>query len=231
MTYVKRLPNKKIQIEKAKAFCELLNNDLPQDNKPITELLSEFDVEIRRNYSAVTMGALNNSHGDWYEWLLAIKAWNFYIDNPNSYLCLSLPKVSSFDIASLYKNDLYDLVIDLREKVQNSAEVQLVTSNPDFVLIDTQDLDVPSIFNNRIETINEDTLQLIDNSYQNFIYACDFNSIVGYLSVKFSLRPDRRLQLAHEGSLMKAIYMHLQTRQWILSPRGFKILCNSIICW
>jgi Cfr10I/Bse634I restriction endonuclease len=222
MTYVRILPGGKTQIEKAKAFCELLNNDLPQNDKQITELLNEFDEEIRRHYPDVTLGALNNSHGDWYEWLLAIKAWNFHVNNPNSFLCLPLPKISSFDVASLYKNDLFDLIIDLREKVQNSANVQLVTSNPDFVLIDTQDLYVPDIFNNRIETINEDALLLINNAYQNFINTCEFNSIVGYLSVKFSLRPDRRLQLAHEGSLMKAIYMHLQTRQWILRPRGLK---------
>src|SRR5262249_37999320 len=43
-----------------------------------------------------------------------------------------------------------------------------------------------------------------------------------YASVKASLRPDRRLQMPHEGSLMKALYMHLQTRLWMLSPARLK---------
>jgi len=28
--------------------------------------------------------------------------------------------------------------------------------------------------------------------------------------------------MPHESSLMKALYMHLQTRQWILKPRGLR---------
>jgi hypothetical protein len=42
------------------------------------------------------------------------------------------------------------------------------------------------------------------------------------MSVKTSFRPDRRLQIPHEGSLMKALYAHLVTREWELTPRGLK---------
>ncbi|WP_373695840.1 Cfr10I/Bse634I family restriction endonuclease [Brunnivagina elsteri] len=35
---------------------------------------------------------------------------------------------------------------------------------------------------------------------------CNLKDIIGYASIKTSLRPDRRLQIPHEGSLMKAIY-------------------------
>lgn len=53
------------------------------------------------------------------------------------------------------------------------------------------------------------------------------DDIAGYLSVKASLRPDRRLQLAHEGSLMKALYTHLQTRTWTINPRGIRYFAAS----
>ena len=56
---------------------------------------------------------------------------------------------------------------------------------------------------------------------------CNFEQLVGYISVKTSLRPDRRLQLAHEGSLMKALYVHLQTREWIIEPAGLKYYAIS----
>ncbi|MFB6305931.1 MAG: Cfr10I/Bse634I family restriction endonuclease, partial [Flavobacteriales bacterium] len=58
--------------------------------------------------------------------------------------------------------------------------------------------------------------------YRNLENSCTFEDIKGYISVKISLRPDRRLQIPHEGSLMKALYVHLQTRDWILNPSGLK---------
>jgi hypothetical protein len=30
------------------------------------------------------------------------------------------------------------------------------------------------------------------------------------------------LQLSHEGSLMKAMYVHLQTRDWIINTKGLR---------
>ncbi|MCC5846693.1 MAG: Cfr10I/Bse634I family restriction endonuclease [Verrucomicrobia bacterium] len=55
-----------------------------------------------------------------------------------------------------------------------------------------------------------------------------FKTIVGFAATKTSFRPDRRLQIPHEGSLMKAIYAHLVTREWELKPRGLKYL--AIAC-
>lgn len=222
MTYTFRRSDGRLQLEKTKAFCELLNFTIPPDNKLITELIKELDDEIKESFPYITREALSNAHGDWYELLIAIKAWNYHIDNPNSFLALLLPNVRVFDVAKLYKNELNNLILDLREKVQVAASVQLVTSNPDFVILDTQNIEVPELFNNRIETITEESIRLIKDAYQEFISKCDFNDIDGYLAVKSSLRPDRRLQIAHEGSLMKAIYIHLQTRQWIINPRGLK---------
>src|SRR5690606_1570365 len=48
------------------------------------------------------------------------------------------------------------------------------------------------------------------------------DDIRGYFSVKTTFRPDRRLQIPHEGSLMKAIHVHLQTRSWINDPKALK---------
>ncbi|MEZ9785078.1 Cfr10I/Bse634I family restriction endonuclease [Vibrio breoganii] len=40
--------------------------------------------------------------------------------------------------------------------------------------------------------------------------------IVGCFSIKTSLRPDCHLQTAHEGSLTRAVYVHLQIRSWFM---------------
>jgi len=222
MTYIRTLGNGKSQVIKDIAFCSLLNNVLPPADKSITDLISEFDAEILRRDRSVTKDALNNVHGDWYEWLLAISAWNYAVRNPDSGLAILTPNVSQFDVSRLYNDKLYDLIQDLKSKVFASSAVQLISSNPDFVLIDRHVVDVCIGDLEPITEITPDIIYFIDNIYRKFPGTCNFNNIFGYISVKTSFRPDRRLQIPHEGSLMKAIYTHLQTREWIINPIGLK---------
>ena len=181
-----------------------------------------MDEQIRVQNNEVTREALSNVHGDWYEWLLSITAWNNFVTQPSSKLAISLPNVSQFVVAKLYTEELSNLIEDLKQKVLDASSVQLITSNPDYVIIDgTLAREVITDLS-EISIVDVGSLSFLDNLYRQFIGRCSFNQIVGYISVKTSLRPDRRLQLAHEGSLMKAIYTHLQTRQWIINPPGLK---------
>lgn len=227
MSFVNYSLGGKPQLDKSETFCNLLGYSLPDITKQFTELFDEFDLEVKSIHPTLHQGALNNAHGDWYEWLLAIAAWNYHAKNSNANLALLLPNVRRLDVIKLYNKKLSDLVIDLRDKVADSASVQLVTSNPDFVLICPVNLEIPKVFYNELKIINSETLSLISHSYENFIDKCSIEDIAGYLSVKSSLRPDRRLQIPHEGSLMKAVYTHLQTRQWEISPKGLKYYAMS----
>jgi hypothetical protein len=186
-----------------------------------------MDTAILQRDGTVNPNALSNIHGDWYEWLLAITAWNFCIETEGAHLLLLVPNVRQFDISRLYNDRLHNLIVDLRQKVNDASGVQLISSNPDFVILN-RDL-VNEVLQEMapITEINEDAITVIENAYDNFIGACDFEDIEGYMSVKFSLRPDRRLQIPHEGSLMKAIYTHLQTREWIIRPKGLKYYAVS----
>lgn len=223
---IRILPDGKPQIIKDQAFCELLNSKLPDKNYEITSLIKESDTAIKRVDSRVT-GGLNNAHGDWYEWLLTIQAWNFCCSNHEANLLLILPNITQFDVSTLYVDRLHDLVIDLRQKVKAASNVQLITSNPDFVIIDRKVAN--SVIPNFIpfNIISPSLIQDLEDLYKLFIGKCDYDNIVGYASVKASLRPDRRLQIAHEGSLMKALYAHLQTREWIINPKGIKYYAIS----
>ncbi len=214
--------NGKPHIKRVDTFCSLLENKLPPDEMEYSKLLEYFDNSIQEKHPKVTKGALNNCHGDWYEWLLAVNAWNHRIENNKKYILLLLPNVSSFDVAELYSKNLNVYIHDLRMKVKDSADVQLITSNPDFVIIDTTKIDLDDRFSDGISTITPDSIKLMENSYEYFIGKCSFENVVGYLSVKTTFRPDRRLQLSHEGSLMNAMYVHLQTRDWIINPEGLK---------
>ncbi|HRB93363.1 MAG TPA: Cfr10I/Bse634I family restriction endonuclease, partial [Niabella sp.] len=124
MNFIRKLRNGKSQVIKDLAFCTLLKGKLPTQKKPIDELISEFDKEVSKVDKTVTKDALNNVHGDWYEWLLAISAWNYCAENKKANLALLTPNISQFDIARLYNDKLYNLIQDLREKVLQSSSVQ-----------------------------------------------------------------------------------------------------------
>ena len=222
MSFIRTLKNGKSQVIKDIAFCNLLKGKLPSDNKPIDELISDFNNEVSKVDKTVTKDALNNVHGDWYEWLLAISAWNYCSENKKANLAMLTPNISQFDIARIYNDKLYNLIQDLREKVLKSSAVQLISSNPDFVIIDRKVVNDSIKKIEKITVINPDTISMIENIFRKITGKCGFDDIHGYISVKTSFRPDRRLQIPHEGSLMKAIYTHLQTREWIINPKGLK---------
>ncbi len=222
MTFIRTLKSGKSQVIKDVAFCTLLKNKLPSETKRFDELISDFDEQVSKVDKSVTKDALNNVHGDWYEWLLALAAWNFCAENRKANLALMTPNITQFDVSRLYNDKLYDLIKDLREKVLRSSTVQLISSNPDFVIIDRNLANrlIPKM--EKISKIDEDVIRKIEATYKSFEGKCNFEEIAGYISVKVSFRPDRRLQIPHEGSLMKAIYTHLQTREWIINPKGIK---------
>ena len=136
MPYI-RPSRKGEEIIKDKAFVTLLGGVLPDEDTEITALLNDLDRLVRARSPKVSIGALSNSHGDWYEWLLAIQAWNCFVTSPNMDLAVLLPNVSRFSVANLYTPDLSELVQDLRTKVAETSQVQLITSNPDFVIINS----------------------------------------------------------------------------------------------
>lgn len=218
-TYIKR--NGTEGIDKQKAFYNLLNGKLPSSTKQFKQIIADMDNEINSKHKNINSNSLNNCHGDWYEWLLGFGAWNYYIEN-KSMIVVPLPNSKSFDVADLYIDELRELIIDLREKVNEATQVELITSNPDFVIINTSELELNLPFTSIISSFTTDNISELNSMYREFIGKCGFESIIGYLSAKFSLRPDRRLQIPHEGSLLKAIYTHLQTRKWILKPVGLK---------
>lgn len=220
--YLRILPDGSSQIIRAEAISHLRSGNLPSDEENYKTIIAELDRQIREADSRVSQGALNNVHGDWYEWMLAIEAWNICASNEEADLPLLLPNISSYDVARLYKDDLYDLIEDLRKKVLDASTVQLITSNPDFVIISRELVKRVVGDIQPITAISTDILSSLNDAFRAFSGHCNFEDIIGYISVKTSLRPDRRLQISHEGSLMKALYVHLQTREWILRPPGLK---------
>lgn len=219
MNTIVEITNGKPTIKVAESFNHVFNT-VPEENWDYKLSLEQIETAIK-SIANVTNSALSNTRGQWFEWMVAIDAYNHWVINGHNLLILNLPNVTRFDSASLYNKEIYDFVKDLRNKLENNLDIHLITSNPDFVIIDTCHLGIR--FNKKqFKTINKNNLVNLESLYRSIIGSCKFDDIVGYLSLKTSLRPDRRLQIAHEGSLTKAIYVHLQTRNWIMEPRGIK---------
>lgn len=207
---------------KREALVQIRNSLLPAPDETYTDILAQLDNAILAVNSEISQGALANSHGDWYEWLLAIAAWNAAASDPDLNVAVLLPNKLSLDLSSLYVQRLSDKIVDLRDKVEASSTVQLISSNPDFVIIERSLADTILGPIEPITQLNYSDIELLSSIHGRLSGQCAFTDIVGYLSVKTSFRPDRRLQISHEGSLMKAIYVHLQTREWIINPPGLK---------
>lgn len=205
-------------------FCEAFNNAAGQfDN--YQDFLSSCVALAQAKYPHATQNAKNNARGAWYAWVLAIEAIRFNTSNIYSNYLIKLPNITQFDSTSLYKPDLCSLISDFKDKLSVIGNVNLVTSNPDYVIvsrsIETTLPTIPAV----LTGLNLDS---IDLWYRGFINQCKLDDIIGYVGAKVSVRPDRRIQLLHEGSLSKAIYAHLQTRQWIIDARGIKYYAVSI---
>jgi hypothetical protein len=206
------------QINKVQVFCEEFAEGIPSE-VPITELLARLDGRARDTFGDVSGGALSNAHGSWYEYLLSIAAWNSHKRHAQPVLMFRIPNVSQFDGYRLYRPELFDMIEHLRREVAEQAEIRLVTSNPDLVGVRVGCLDrLPTQLPDVIEDVTPEIIVGLEALHQQFIGKCDFGDIPVYASVKTSFRPDRRLQIAHEGSLVKALHVHLQTRLWITSP-------------
>jgi hypothetical protein len=216
-----------LSVDKKGAFCEVLDG-VPEE-RSISDTVDYIGDTVQDQYPSVSQNALNNCNGDWYEWLIAIEAWNLRVEaEENLFGAFLLPKKDSYDVANLYEPKISELVSDLREKVRESTDVELITSNPDFVIIDVSRFtDLPDWFDRPIDDIDEDTVSRLEEAYRLFDGRCELDDVRGYIGAKRSMRPDRRLQMPHEGSLMKAIYTHIQTREWIIEPQGISYYAVS----
>lgn len=224
---VKKDIHGKAVVDKKAAFIKSIQGKVPTISWDYDTHLDYIQSLVRTEDSRVTSGALSNCRGTWFEWMIAIDLFNHWCSGNHNLLILPLPNVSQFDCATLYTDKVNGYIFDLRKKLQESLDIELITSNPDFVILDTT-MHSDLIPRNKITDVDIHTIEFIDNLFRKFIRRCEFTDLVGYMATKTSLRPDRRLQIVHEGSLNKAIYVHLQTRLWINKPRTLKYFGASL---
>lgn len=186
------------------------------DDDTLASLMLQLDAAAkplmdRARASRSIDNALSKMHGDWFEWILCWVAEDVEHISHCPYSAIRLPNKSQFDVVTLYQSDLSKMLEQLRAEVRR-AGVELITSNPDFAIVRKR---FPTAAR---PVINAESIERWMNLYRNYTEVCGFGEIRGFVAAKYSLRPDRLLQIPHEGSLMKALYVHLQTRLWVTDP-------------
>ena len=81
MTFIRKLKDGKSQLIKDLAFCTLLKNSFPPKTESLKSVIDEIGFKVQKQDSSITKDALNNARGDWYEWLLAFSAWNYFAES------------------------------------------------------------------------------------------------------------------------------------------------------
>lgn len=211
----------KTNLRRENCFVAAFSGGLPPDNIRIEEIMKAMETAITQacakiGLSAVNANAFNNARGSWFELLTTIKLWNLRIDQPkyHSSLLVKLPNVATLKFIDLFEPRAHTMLKDLETSLSLKG-VNLVTSNPDIICVaNLQDMDSTSEFQTKFLNASQDSISTITNAYTKIVGKCKHDSIRFGLALKASTRPDRRLQIPHEGSILKAINAHLQTRFW-----------------
>ena len=217
----------KLQINAAVTFADSYNHfcKSQKDKSPDFELLLQHcEKLVRSENSAVDSSAFNNTRGTWYQWLIAL-SWKKYtqLHQDEKRVLIKLPNKKSLKWHRLYQAHIQSLIDDLEYKI-SKFRITLETSNPDFILIDSG-INVSEY----LVPINEKSLADIDSEFKQFEGNIPFESMLCFISIKTSLRPDRRLQTQHEATMIKALNAYISTRNWDMSNLRIKfvVLVNS----
>ena len=182
--------------------------------------VTDLEVQVRKaadaRYGAGTgqrlSGGINNARGEWLEYILKLIFWNVAVEfNGGKTVIVKLPNASQLRFRDLYepraKGYLEELFVSLRY-----LGMDMQMSNPDFVCVTNlaDDVDIPL---ERV-VVSEESTKELDIAYQKLIGRCSADSVPFVLTVKTSVRPDRRYQIVHEANVVKSLVAHLAGRFW-----------------
>jgi len=211
----------KTNLRRENCFVAAFSGGLPPENVRIEEIMQAMETAINQactkmGLPSVNANAFNNARGSWFELLVAITLWNIRIERPEfqSNVLVKLPSVGSLKFIDLFEPRARTMLNELETSLSLKG-VNLVTSNPDILCVrNLQDVDPRKEFQTKFLNASQDCISIVTNAYTKIVSKCNHDSIRFGLALKSSTRPDRRLQIPHEGSILKAINAHLQTRFW-----------------
>lgn len=213
-------------------------SNLPKRNTAIRDALKCIDTETNslykfKKFAKPDPSALNNCHGRWSEALFALFAWNTIADinskrqDSTRYVYIKLPnrKNASTEWTSLLlepncRRSLNEFVLDDTNPIVKKSDhnrLLLIASNPDAVILKFDEAELttfglPFSVSSKFSSFTAADLTNLDSLYTFFKdKVLPSKNLVALLSLKTSLRGDRRYQFLREGDNAKSILMYLYT--------------------
>lgn len=157
-------------------------------------------------------GGINNARGEWLEYMLKFIFWNVcatFDGNPT--IIVKLPNSAQLNFRDLYEIKAKSYLDQLFDSLQRQG-MDMQMSNPDFVCV----TNLPDAVKDLLEpmSITEQNADILNSLYTKLVGECDADSVPFVLTVKASLRPDRRYQIVHEANVVKSLVAHLAGRFW-----------------
>ena len=157
-------------------------------------------------------GGINNARGEWLEYVLKMIFWNATMEHDaGKAVIVKLPNATRLPFRNLYE-PVARTYLDELFKSLNDRGMDMQMSNPDFICV----ADVADESGLPLEPINasEQSVRMLDTAYERLIGKCRADAIPFVITVKTSIRPDRRYQIVHEANVVKSLVAHLGGRFW-----------------
>jgi len=158
-------------------------------------------------------GGIQNVRGDWLEHILGVIFWNTVASSKyKNTAIIRLPSAARLHFHELYEPRARGYLEELFASLQ-PHNIQMTMSNPDFICVSNLPSNIAALMQSPVE-LGESSAAVIVNTYQSLRGVCGAQSIPFVLTVKTSVRPDRRYQIVHEANVVKALVAHLAGRFW-----------------
>lgn len=207
----------KSRIKPLNALAEVFEDKLPEG--PIKDILDLLETHVRnvaeaKELAQPTSSAFSNTRGLWFEIIVSVYSWNYRITNGLTDLyAIKMPNVKMYDFRRIFNEQTARIIEQLESYLRNhDKQLRLVASNPDIIIVQQKGLvtSADDYINNLSLKNTERIIQLCNEIRDR----CQWSSVRAGIGLTTSLRPDRRLQLVHEGNILKALFAHLKMRHW-----------------
>ena len=157
-------------------------------------------------------GGINNARGEWLEYVLKMIFWDTAMERgAGKAVIVKLPNAAQLQFRDLYEPVAKTYLDELFQSL-NDRGIDMQMSNPDFICV----TDVADESGLPLDPINanEQSMRMLDTAYEKLIGKCNADAIPFVITVKTSIRPDRRYQIVHEANVVKSLVAHLGGRFW-----------------
>ena len=184
-------------------------------------MIQDLEDQVRRaadacfgvGVGARITGGFNNVRGDWLEQILAVIFANLTATGEYGNTVITrLPNTGTMPYQELFGPTARAYLTDLYDSLEEH-HISMTMSNPDFVCVTNLSDEVFAAIRGPF-TLKVTDIETLWDAYKSIQGRCDPFHIPFVLTVKTSVRPDRRYQIVHEANIVKALAAHLASRYW-----------------